>query len=1503
MKIKKLAKKFALIWMCLLCAFTNTGIMIHANTYTPVSLGTIKGTGAKLSQGGGWAYWRDGIGKISVNDEIAFCIEPMTLGLGGTYSKHDDIPISLQRKLSRIVYYGWDTTSKSNDDYAVTQYMVWEAVGANIDEWYGDFGSRYNTLKANVQYKIDRHTLVPSFASENYEVDLGESLTISDTKGVLNDFHVKSDGGANVRISGNNLVITPNENTPDNITISLQKELDSCLGTSIAYRSSADDGQDVAVIKVSDPSIVNVRVKVNKFGNMNITKLNEDGNSVPNTKFKLSYNSDMSDPIGTYTTGSNGSVLVQKLRPKTVYVQEIEVPAPYVLDSTIRSLKVVANDTVAYQANNRYKVGKVKIQKKDTDTHANVLTANAEFDIFTSSGVYVQTVKTNAKGIAESGWLRYGDYFFTEKLAPDQYTQTAKKIYFEIRKDQETIQTEIENKRVTASLRIYKYDSVNGNNPLGDATLEGAVYELYAKDNIISPDDKHVIYKQNDLVSTLTIKNGTASISNLYLGNYYLKEKKPSNGYTLDTNIYPVSFKYADQNTANIHIEKILKERVIAQPFSIIKVSSNGTSGEIPAVKGAEFTVKLKSDVEKMGWDDAPIAKNAQGKNTDILVTDSKGYAVSNELPYGTYIVKETKVPDNMYTGKTFEVVINEDNREPQVWRIYNNAPFKAYLKVVKFDEETNSNITLSNASFKIKNTDTDEYVKQWVMYPIPHQVETFTTASDGSFITPKEMSVGNYALEEVKSPSGYLLSKNPIPFTINKNQAYEAGDDEESIIITIKFGNKPVKGQIKIKKEAELFEGFDFRNTEFGKVYEPIFKKGILGGVTYQIYAREDILTNDNTLWYKKGELVEEITTKKNEVLCSSKLPLGKYSVVEKSTQTAFIKDPKSYDIDLVYDTPEKEIVTESMVLWNQRQRGYIEFKKNIEESIHDYDIEAYKNIKFGLFTDEPLIIDGNEELPKDSLLSVITLNQTLQSSFKIDFAGKFYIKELSTDDNYQLSDKKYSFDFKYDKDREKAMTQISNDTLFENTLKRGSVRITKLDSETKKPLVNVKFDLSTTKDMKSIIKSTATSEQGIAFFEELELGTYYIRERELDGYVTNDKVYEVTIKEHEQLIEIEISNKPVKGIVEFTKTGMTFNSIKEIETAFGIAKQPVWEETSLLDAELTIYAKEDIVGWDGTEWFKKDEVVCILESDLEKVKSKELPVGKYYAIETKTPASYIQSEEQYEFEIVGNGKAEVQINSISIHNDRLNPTLDLHKVLEENEYYPNKDAYKDVVFGLFTRDDTYDYKGKVLLPADTLIQTFGINSDGTAKDIINLPIGNYFIKELKTSPDHNLDPTEYDFSYEYQESSKKEYSITINKGKDILNTLKRSDIVISKEDKYTHKPLANAEFTLYDLSMKEISKTKSDKDGKAYFKELPNGTYYLKESNAPAGYALSKETVKVVLDGTNKEYKVTMTNVLLPSNVVNTGVQDYSSTYLLLMVISGCLITLAYAVSKKKS
>lgn len=140
--MRKLYKlpKIALIIMMLFTSLLGNKIPVSAATYQPVSLGDIAGTGAEVKQGYNTTWWRDGVGKISVNGNIAFCIEPTTLGLGGSYSKNDIIPENVQGRLSEIVYYGWDNTSKKNDDYAVTQYMIWEAMGASISQWYGDFG-------------------------------------------------------------------------------------------------------------------------------------------------------------------------------------------------------------------------------------------------------------------------------------------------------------------------------------------------------------------------------------------------------------------------------------------------------------------------------------------------------------------------------------------------------------------------------------------------------------------------------------------------------------------------------------------------------------------------------------------------------------------------------------------------------------------------------------------------------------------------------------------------------------------------------------------------------------------------------------------------------------------------------------------------------------------------------------------------------------------------------------------------------------------------------------------------------------------------------------------------------------------------------------------------------------------------------------------------------------------------------------------------------------------
>src|SRR5699024_8188410 len=189
-----------------------------------------------------------------------------------------------------------------------------------------------------------------------------------------------------------------------------------------------------------------------------------------------------------------------------------------------------------------------------------------------------------------------------------------------------------------------------GKQPQGEATLEGAVYGLYARTPILDPADNTIIYNTDVKVGELvTNAEANANMDNLYLGQYYLKEIKASKGYTLDTTKYDFDLTYENQNVNVVTKNVTVKERVISQPFEIIKISSDDV-GESDLLKGVEFTIKAQKDIEKYGsWEKAPIAKNTNGETTKVMVTDEKGYAVSDRLPFGSYVVRETKVPDDKY--------------------------------------------------------------------------------------------------------------------------------------------------------------------------------------------------------------------------------------------------------------------------------------------------------------------------------------------------------------------------------------------------------------------------------------------------------------------------------------------------------------------------------------------------------------------------------------------------------------------------------------------------------------------------------------------------------------------------------------------------------------------------------------------------------------------------------------------------------------------------------------
>lgn len=457
-------------------------------------------------------------------------------------------------------------------------------------------------------------------------------------------------------------------------------------------------------------------------------------------------------------------------------VKEVATVQGYLLDSTVRTITVKAgqkaNENITVITNKEPR-GKITLTKYNEDKSAVIPQTTY---LVTGPNGYSQSHTTNTDGQIVLEGLKLGEYTFVEQVAGNGYLVNTTPITVTLTyKDQHTEiitgTAEQTNKEPTATIEIKKEDSEMGTTAQGDATLEGAVYELIAAEDIYNKAKTKKIYSKGDVVATRTTdKNGNMkSITGLPLGFYQLKERASSEGYLLDKNVYDIHCDYKDQNTQVITCSAKSLETVKKQAFQIIKVSTD-ESEESELLAGAEFTVKLTSEVDKVGWDKAKVY--------DVLKTDKKGYAKSIELPYGTYTVKETKIPDNVMPVPDFTVVIENDSREPQTWRVFNDAPFKALIQAVKEDKETGKTVLLPDTEFKIKNVETGEYVGQWVWFPIPHFVDTFTTDESGTVTTPNTLDVGTYELVEIKAPYGYLLDDEPIHFTVSTKTAYEVAED-----------------------------------------------------------------------------------------------------------------------------------------------------------------------------------------------------------------------------------------------------------------------------------------------------------------------------------------------------------------------------------------------------------------------------------------------------------------------------------------------------------------------------------------------------------------------------------------------------------------------------------------------------------------------------------------------------------------------------------------------------
>ncbi|MEG0360620.1 MAG: SpaA isopeptide-forming pilin-related protein, partial [Longicatena sp.] len=1071
------------------------------------------------------------------------------------------------------------------------------------------------------------------------------------------------------------------------------------------------------------------------------------------------------------------------------------------------------------------------------------------------------------------------------------------------------------NKRVLGTANITKTDY--DNTPMrsfwdrvdtaqGDATLEGAVYGLYARENILDPADDSVIYRANTLIKSVTITNSKASVSDLYLGKYYWKEIKASEGYKLDPNEHDITLNYEDENTLTIVKDSYVFEHVITGRFDIEKIITDGENSEIvDKEEGAEFLVVLKKYVTKYGSIEEAYEHRDEytEKEYEKLVTDEDGYAWSDDLAYGTYVVKQIKgqIDTDKYEAQWEFKVDNED--QDTIHYIINNRPFTSYLKLVKKDLETNKEVVLSSATFKIWDVKNQKYISQKVGET---HISEFKTDTRGYVVLPLQLKAGEYRLDEIHAPKGYLINTESVNFKITNTVVSEVDKDGDPIQI-IEFSNMPVKGRIEIKKNGEVLT--TAKTDKMGNVHFGYEEQGI-GGMKSDIVARKDILDPaDGSVLIKAGSVVETLVTGTNGKATSSPLPLGDYYVIETDAPKGFTINKEKQNVSLEYKDETTALISKSTTIDNERQKVNVsmlkqDFDNNTPLSGAIFGLYAKEDI-FAYSTIEPsALYNGRLLAAKGTLIETQVTDEDGNINFEADLPlNLFEIKEIKAPIGYATNDISQEVDATY---QGQDVSVIEVDKIFKNKITK--VEISKTDITTDKELAGNHLSVYE-KDNKGNVFDTWISTNETHLIKGLEVGkTYVLHEVSSAFGFAIAKDVEFTIQDTGEVQKVKMENKLVEGKLVFNKEGNIFMATDTGQTEVGEMQSPVWEKSNLLGAEITLYPDEDITLGNNITYFEKDQAIQTLTSDWEAVESQLLPVGKYYYVETKAPLGYVQDNEKHYFEIEDNQKDELQIIQSTLKNERPTYELDFTKHLEVNDI-ENPEAYKDVVFGVYTRDDTYNYKGDVAITPNTLVYTSGIDEKGKLTTDFELPVGNYFIKELATNEAYVLETKEYDFLI--SQSNEAKVKVSINEGKPLTNDLKDFKVLVNKVDSQTKKNVISKDFEFTRYANKECTKeidkaVANTKDGNAMFDDIHYGITYIKETKAPQGYRLSDEVVKIEVNNegvfvNDKKYSaddkdvysIIYLNSLLPSSKVETG--DNTNINILLSLAGISTLSLA--------
>ena len=1189
-------------------------------------------------------------------------------------------------------------------------------------------------------------------------------------------------------------------------------------------------------------------------------------------------------------TGDDGSVTLKDLYLGTYTVTETKAPDNYVCKGESKTVELVyAGQTVEVQTgsatflNERQKAA-VRVEKQDEETKnplsGGIYGLYAAEDIkvdgktVVPKGTLIEKATTGADGKASYKAelpINYS-YSIREIQAPELYLRNSEDTYtfiFKFTNDKEekvNFSHTFTNKRVNATIDLVKEDSETGNGAQGDAVFEGAIYGLYAREDINHPDGRSgVLYKKDEQVATLTTdKEGKASVSNLYLGKYYLKEITPPVGYLLDEEEHDVNCNYEGDQVETVKRNTVSKEDVIKQPFQLIKAADNDKT-DADLLKGAGFSAYLISSltVKDDGSYDftnaTPTVLTEDGKTE--MFTDERGYACSIPIPYGRYIVRETTTPHNFMPVDDFIVTVTENSSTPQVWRVLLDDEFKAKLKIVKQDDETKQPVLLANTEFKVYDLDAKKYVEQVTTYPNTVVHKSYFTDENGYLILPESLKCGNYRIEEVSAPDGYTQNTQYVEIKVDKNTAYQMDSVSGDAIITVTYENHPVKGKLVIHKSGETLKSFkkDF-----------VYEETSLEGAEFEIYAAEDIFTPDHQVdeqgnrhvIYAKDTLVKTVTTNKNGEAVIKDLPLGKYRVKETKAPAGFVLNPDSQEVSFIYKDQNTPEIEEKLEFSNERQK--------VELSVEKQDAETGKALKgatFGLYNKEAISSGGKVVVKADTLLQEITSNEKGKAAFTLDLPlGRYYLKELQAPAGYVSSDEILEFDATYQGQDVK--------TIKLKSVKKNqptTVEVTKADITTGTELDGA--SMSVLDKDGNVIDSWTSVKDSPHVIKRLQVGKTYILREELApyGYLRATDV-EFTISDTAEVQKVKMEDEVPVARLLVNKKGEFLDSVSLLDNAKGMIEHLFNYVTgNLTDVTFNVYAAEAIRAADGVsaDYYAADELVGSITTDGNGIAQMDnLPLGRYYIVEKETAHGYVLDNEPRYVDLTYRDQDTPLVTySADWQNARQRVQVEVLKKEKDSDK-----VLSGAIFGLYAADDIVSSKGKVLLAKDTLIELKTTDEDGKIQFVADLPVDSrYYIKELAAPDGYVTDQEPQEFTFEYQGSgtSVAEYAFTFED--------EQTTVELSKADLTDKKELPGASLKVTDEDGNTVDEWVS-KEEAHIIKGLIVGKKYKMTETKPADGYVTAESIEFTVENTKEVQKHQMLDDVTKVEISKKDITDSS-------------------------